>query len=294
MFFITLIFFLQAAPQSPDGVQPTRIDPETARSAGWMTDAQRKSPYTASWFAKRYGVPPSSLEIQSFATENEPVDIHYLRTENARDREELWKGLVQDLAPNQAVAQKDDVLVWVVCSQREKQDRVLQWIQPNVRATASESLDWVLAELPRQIPKLRFSYSAILPDLILFENRVSGLPLRMVYQISYATAGLAFRYSLAQVDFWIPRDTKRIGELVEILEQKRTDEQTVFSGKGVVAVITARNPQGNGVLVEQLTRLGYRRESKPSTPVPLSPTPTQHQTPTAPEAAQRVTTTPDK
>ena len=83
-------------------------------------------------------------------------------------------------------------------------------------------------------------------------------------------------------------------KLVEILERKRTDEQTVFSGKGLVAVITARNPQGTRVLVEQLTRLGYRRESKPRTPVPLSPTPTQHQTPTAPEAAQRVTTTPDK
>jgi hypothetical protein len=257
-----------------------------------MTDAGRKTPYTASWFAGRYEVAPPSLEVQSFATENEPVDVYYLQTGSPRDREKLWKGLAHDLAPNQALAQKNNVLVWIVCPDRAKLERVLQWIQPSVTATSSESLDWVLHELPHEFPKLLFSYSAILPDLTLFESRVSGLPLRMVYQMSYATKGLRFRYSLAQVDFWVPCDKKELGQLVEILDQKRTDEQTVFSGKGLVAVVTARNPEGNRILVDELTKLGYRRESRPRTPVPLSPTPVQHRTPAEPGAPSPTTTPP--
>jgi hypothetical protein len=291
MFLISLLFHLQAA-LTPASVSPPYIDPQTARSAGWRIDVGRKTPYTASWFATRYQVAPPTLEVQTFATEDEPVDVYYLRTESARDREKLWTGLAHDLAPNQALAQKDNVLVWIVCSNRTKLDRVLQWIQPSAAGTPSESLDWVLHELPHESPELAFSYSAILPDLTLFEGRVSGLPLRMVYQVSYATKGLRFRHSLAQVDFWVPCDEGKLGQLVEILDQKRTDEQTVFSGKGLVAVVTARSPEGNRILVDELTKLGYRRESRPRTPVPLSPTPVQHRTPAEPGAPSPTTTPP--
>jgi hypothetical protein len=245
-----------------------QISPDQARSAGWMADRVRSATWTPARLAARYGVAPPGLQTQLFATPQAFIDMEYITPQAAGDAKKLWSGLQADLAPNESLARKGTLIVRVVSEDAKERERALAWIAPELRGRPEKPLDWVLEELPREIGGLRFSHAAVLPNLPLYEERVGGLPLRMVYQKSFTTDHVGFRSTLAQADFWAPRKIGDLAELVRRLAEKSPDEQTVLSGKGIAVVVTARNPSGRKILMDRLLLAGYRPEPKAASPQP--------------------------
>ena len=222
------------------------------------------------WFARRYGIAPPSVYRQTVkAFDEAKADVYYLKTSSPGDASRLWRGLEADLAANQRLARKGESLVWIISTSAACQDRIVAFLKPESEATRPKGdFDWLRSELPRDIPGLSFDHSAFVQQMLHLEQRTGGFPVRAMYQASYVTPRQPLRMQVAQVDFWIPRDKAKLEDLARFFEKGRSADLTVYSGKGVVAVLTARNPVGRKILADKLDRLSYRRLSPPD------PTPT--------------------
>ena len=283
------------------------MDVEAAQKAGlWIVEGEKLNDgwtLPSDWFARRYGVTPPSVYRQFVhAIDDTTADVYYLRAASPGDETRLWRGLEADLTANQRLARKGERIVWIISDSAACQDRILAFLKPDRESRSKDDYGWLRSELSREIPGLTLDHAVFVQQMLHLEQRTSGFQVRAMYQASYITPRQPLRRQLAQVDFWVPRDRAKLEDLARFFEASRSADHTVYFGKGVVAVLTARNPVGRKILADKLDRLGYRRLSPPDpTPTPaavivpsVSPTPTQHQTPTTPEAAQRVTTTPDK
>ncbi len=222
------------------------------------------------WFARRYGIAPPSVYRQiAKAFDESMADVYYLKASSPDDASRLWRGLEADLAANQRLARKGESLIWIISTSAACQDRIVAFLKPETEATRpKEDFGWLRSELPRDIPGLSADHGVFVQQMLHLEQRTGGLPVRAMYQASYVTPRQPLRQQVAQVDFWVPRDRAKLEELTRYFESHRKADSAVYTGKGVVAVLTARNPVGRDILAERLAKLGYRRVSPPD------PTPT--------------------
>ncbi len=250
------------------------MEVEAAQKAGlWIVEGEKLHDgwtIPSDWFARRYGVAPPSVYRQSIqASDEAKADVYYLKASSPGDASRLWRGLEADLAANERLVRKGESLVWIISTSDSCQDRILAFLKPDSEAARpKEDFAWLRSELPRDIPGLSLDRSVFVQQMLHLEQRTGGLPVRAMYQASYVTPRQPLRRQLAQVDFWIPRDRAKLEELTRFFESRREADQAVYTGKGVVAVLTARNPVGRDILADRLDRLGYRRVSPPD------PTPT--------------------
>jgi hypothetical protein len=252
---LTFSLWLTAEPPVPASI---KVSPEAASTAGWWPTAS-PSPFRPEWFAARYGVGPPVVEAQRYTGLRGRVDVHYVCPANAADLDRLWAGLSRDLAPNQALGRTRQVIVLVVSEDAEYREMPLAKLTPLERAAATGDLDWLPAEVPNDVPGLRHSYTRFLPDLPELERRAGGHGLRAVYQTSFEVAipGVRTRRNLAQVDFWVPRDAASSPALATILAKDRQAGQSVLTGRGAVAVVTAWNEPGQKILLDLLAARGW-------------------------------------
>jgi hypothetical protein len=224
------------------------------------------------WFARRYGIAPPSVYRQiAKAFDESKADVYYLKASSPGDASRLWGGLEADLTANQRLVRKGESLVWIISTSAACQDRIVAFLKPESQATRpKEDFDWLRSELPRDIPGLSLDHSVFVQQMIHLEQRTGGLPVRAMYQATYVTPRQPLRRQLAQVDFWIPRDRAKLEDLTRFFESRRESDYAVYTGKGVVAVLTARNPVGRKILADRLDQLGYKRVSPPD-PTPTAP-----------------------
>jgi hypothetical protein len=267
------------AASAPAPAAPVKITPERAQSVAWL-QKNRPAGYEAKWFQHRYGVVPPEVEHQVFSALSGDLRVLYLRAASESDRQKLWGGLFADRTPNQAVASKGEILIWVIGKQDALRGKALELLQPDKTAAEPTGLEWLIMELPREIPGLAFYDEQFLELLAPLEARV-GLRLRGVYQVVHqlrAPVGIGRR--IAQVEFWIPQEPKHLPDLVKALDATKTDEHAVLSGRGAAVVTVTRTDEATRILLDQLQGKGYHLESR--VPSFASPSPTRPATPPKP------------
>ena len=253
------------APRAPQKktqpASPAAFISAAAAARQGLTVVAAPQAFPAEWFARRYGVAPPSVEATRLANPIAPVDVYALKPA-PDDAGRLWSGLLADLAPNQALAEKRGVIGLVISRDDNLRRKAVALIRPTRQATARPDLNWLPAEMPRDIPGLAHVYARFLTQLPELEGRAAGVSLRAVYQASYSLARSSAPRGLAQADFWVPRDPSQFAGLVRALDSRKTGEQTIMSGKGVAVIVSTRTDEATGILVEFLKQKGYKLESR--------------------------------
>lgn len=256
----------QAPPTSPGRPQAplsSLIDAAIASKQG-LVMMPPSGGFSADWFARRYAVAVPALESARLANPAGSADIYALKP-SPQDAARLWSGLEADLAPNEVLVEKRGVIGLVISPDNGLRQRIIGLIKPTRQAPARSDLDWLTAEMPRDIPGLVNVYARFLTQLPVLEARVDGVGLRAVYQASYTLPRSFGPSGLAQADFWVPRDPAQVGGLVRALDGHKTGEQTIMSGKGVAVLVSTRTNQATKILVDFLTQKRYKLESRVAT-----------------------------
>ena len=237
------------------------VSPEQAQSATFLLK-KWKADYGPEWFQSRYGIAAPVVDFQGFSALSGSLRIYYLRTASRSDQQKLWKGLDADRTMNQALARKGDTVLWILAKQDPLRAKALELLQPDETATVPTGLEWAKTELGKSVPGLAFYNEQFLDSLLSAETR-AGASLRGVYQVVYdLQSRVPPGRKLAQVEYWFPRDSKQLPELVKALDSSKTGEQTVLSGKNVAIVTITRTDEATKILLDQLKAKGYRVESR--------------------------------
>ena len=236
-----------------------RIPADDLRSAGWM-EVQAVGAYSPQWFAERYGVAPPSVDVQSVAGALGKVLVYLLREQSDAQTERLWRGLTDDLAPNEALGRRDDTIMWTVSPTTTQVESMLSLYKPKDRASPSKDSEWIDRDVPAKIDELRFAYELYHVNLAEREHKNGGVPVRLVFQRSFELErrGLRLPQRTSQVTLWVPRERSRTEELAKTLQQVKQPSETVLWKEGVVAVVLAFHVNGTAILKEKLIKAGYR------------------------------------
>jgi hypothetical protein len=228
----------------------------------------------------RYRIRPPAVEQQLLLASSGLVEVLCLNASDPNDQERLWKGLVADRSPVQAVGRKGPLILWVRSPREKLLTTAVELLGLNEVARGPSPLEWLTTILPRDIPGLWFYQSQFLYAISGLEAKVGG-PVRSVYQATYQiVANLPPGLKIAQAEFWVPRRDSELDALAESLVKTRTSEHTILAGKGVAIRLTTRTDTATRILLEVLTTQGFKLwspvpvfSSRPSAPPPTASPP---------------------